>query len=133
VFRRVVATGIILGLQCFAWAGTGVHAHLDAHSSDDHHDGRVVHAHASGHSRAPSHHNNADADVDLHAPEDGATLLLDPFVAVETATAGNDAVPEAVCLPPAPDRRSANVPVPVKGGHDPPPLSERPSRAPPLA
>ena len=120
--------GLILGLQGSAWAGSGVHVHLDAHGTD--HDGRVVHAHVSPHAPSAQHHDD-HTGVDLHAPDDGVVLSLDPFVAVETLATTGDALPDAVFALPQPLQLAAKTPILAEGGHDPPAIARPPSRAPP--
>ena len=130
MFRRFVALGLVLGLQSFAWAGSGVHAHLDTHGTD-HHDGRVVHAHAASHAAPTAAGDDHAVDIDLHAPDDGAVLALDPFVAVEGASLEHVALAAVAFAALAPDQLVAKGRLDADGGHDPPFLSSRSTRAPP--
>jgi hypothetical protein len=129
VRRRLVAGALALVVPVATLLGLFVHEHPDDHETD-HHAARAIHAHFGGHTHA-SHHDTPDgpaiSDDDDHdravylAVYVGEALAAPPLVAV---------VPHEVDVR-TPAVRRSQPPLLVVHGHDPPALTDRPSRAPP--
>lgn len=107
-----------------------VHSHPDDHDTA-HHAGRAVHAHFQGH----THQGDA-----AHAPgpvigdDDGGSdraIYIGAFLGEATASVPVLAVAPEVIRLSAPAERPAQSPLQVVHGHDPPPLTSLPARAPP--
>lgn len=127
VFRRAIALGLTAAVQAAALGAPLVHAHVDGHAGD-HHGANVLHAHVSGH--ASPHRHASDGDT-IAGGGTERTVFLQHFVAETVASFGAPGLPAASFELVTPDETPARRGLQVAHGHDPPPTTRPPARAPP--
>src|SRR5215510_11225323 len=125
--RKLIAMAAAGALQWAAFLAPFMHVHLDDHVTA-HHAGHAMHAHLSEHAQHATHHDGLEIEV----PDDDRAIYPQVFVAVEAGSVELPAIVADTFQVPVAAERSAQRPIDVAHGHDPPVIASLPPRAPPV-